>query len=1645
MPENLKHVSAFITYCLFLAPILAGLLITPTQLPIVATLDTASPSSPTIPIEFPALDSQSSNDIKKYHNSIISEGPAPKEFLPVFSLGNLLLLFGNFVNESSQEPVEAWETLFHNLGFDTTTQHLDNFSQSPDFDLIVVTPSVGTSNNSFGVTLTQAQLLGNCTQPILLLGYGHEVLDQLHGFNPFTDFIPSVERYLWSPDKTLQIFTLPHLIPIISGRFGIYSEHISYDAYRQSALPSKTAILGTNYAGSGSQLLWFRDYPYNSHIYYWGINRAENLNSDGWQFCENLLHWLIRPPIQQRLGATLAKWQLVSNDDYWAVQGAGGFGYPLEPSLRFSYYVVKIVETHGLPVNLSSWKSWLGQTYNSDLGCFEDLASPQLHDRCITTGMAVLMAEALGILTWFNQTRIRDYLLACQDTTSGGFFTELGSIHTSVMATHFAIESLAVLNQLPSINTSAVVDFIINCQELNPLNSEFGGFYSSASGGLSASLVYATDALLTLQTLDALSAINQSALLAFIAMCEEPVGSAIFDTKYTMDTEERVLGTACAIQLLDILGALNHYDTNSSRAYILDQQYPNGGWGRGDSAHDYHNSPDETGQSVRALALTGGLGPAETNLTNYLLDCCTPWGGATEPVIFGDFLVSTDIVLALWQIEAREQMNLSAFLSYLESCWSPTRTSFVAHQLPDIVGTDSDSPSPDRIVLEAGTFGPLYHYSYSQLITSLGLSGEPWTTRSTQIRLEIEACQTTAVGYAGMLGFHHLYVGHETDTTFRFDTTCWNLMAHQALGGQPTDLDNASAILTYLASCLQSNTTHQYFHDSIHLVPPPAPWREAEGYLTETWLGLQAYAYLDPSLSALDGDKLANYAISFLQENASVITTHYATEILFFLLETGLQPAALDTVDWTVIKSNLIDAFTFEGHLIDPSLPSGKWIPFLIVLGLQLVNRLQLLPHLDVNPILSFNGITYPTGILLLGENFTISASVIESRWGQLPGIPSVQTHIFGYTFLKSCNLLSSGYFELQAPIPISPSTLGPQNLSLIAFFPGTIPAYTRYFDICTGWGSLTLTTNISPSSTIPRSIPLSASIQLGLLGSTSPIDSLGNGTVSVTVTTTSHTYSASQQGTNQYVVSIPTQTLAPTNHILRINASIPYCSHHTETILITIVVFETHLTMEQIFPDTPVLFDPATLTIGLWNDSGIPLGGYQIRFNITRPGDTSPSHSINTTTDENGLAYFSWLPDLLGEWQAIFTFAGQDMYTASQNSSMIYIHRRSLGCTITLFPSSTLFVGNLSAIHIKVFDGLNSSLLPGLLINFYEDSLLLTSSITNETGEAICHWYATAPAGLRELWIEITGTATHEPWTSSPLAYLIQDTTTISISSNSTTLWLGETVLLDIYINSSASGPPNGTASIYLDGAWQKDVLIIQGSGTTLLPISYTELAGEHLVVVLFGHLETPDIYLENSAALFLTLRSVTVPTIILIVNPLEIDDLLLQPTIEIIVQLSYTTINSSHGLSANLTVQVYTQDAALLFTLDLLTNSSGFSQSFFSTPQPGLYSITVLFEGRRGFSSCSATTPFLVRYPYNRMSDIAFSLLLGSLAVMIIGFIIGIFAYIRLQRQLNGFLRRIQSNQNPVTQSQSAPLQSLDPLESETPSSNEADMRSD
>jgi prenyltransferase beta subunit len=1182
------------------------------------------------------------------------------------------------------------------------------------------------------------------------------------------------------------------------------------------------------------------------------------------------------------------------------------------------------------------------------------------------------------------------------------------------------------LNQLSKINVTEATTYIASCQELDYQSSEYGGFYLSPTS-IPTSLVASLDAVQTLSILESLAVINQTALLTYIASCEDPSLPGIFDTKVAFGTDEWVMGTGCALRLLELLSALAVFDVQASRSFLLSHQFPNGGWGRGDSSHDFHNSPDETWYAVQGLAVTGGLDSSRAALANYVADCCTGWGGATEPRCFGDLLTSWRVVSALSEVGGLSAINQSAFASYLANCWVIARSSVGWHQVPPNASMDTDTATPDRCIIESCTFGPLYHYAYSLLIKMLGLDGSLWSTLTGQTRNEIKTSQTFAAAYRGMFGLHHLYVGHETDRTFRFDTTCWNLLAYQYLGGSASELSNATAALEYLQRCLQDNGTHQYFSDMQHQAELPVEWRAAGGHLADTWLGLQAWAYLNPGMNGLDGHRLAAYAATYLEATPSIITAFYAADILHLLVELGLDSDATDFIDRTAIALLLFNCTAYTGVAQDATLQDGRWTPYVTALSLQLAAHLNLLPNLDVNPALRVTVLSYPIGNCSCGESATITVTIDETRWGVLPANTSLSASIFNTTFTNfvESNLLQS--WNCTITIPYSASALGPQDLRVMAEARGYLPDWKELAQVCQVWGNLSTTIAYAPGLVVPRSVPLSVTLKVTLDGGTGPEADISNALVLLTNLNTSASYPSTYQGGGEYAILMPTNTLEPGRYRLGLEATAPYATKGTETDTITVKVYGTDFDWFSVTPTSPIAGELLAFHVCLKDETNTQVVGGNVSFCVTKPGHTQPWMILSDTTNASGVAVCWWTPTTPGQWSVSYDFEGLNQYGGCSDECSVDVAQRPSRCTAEWFSPHQVFLGNYSLLLVTVADSLNGSALVGRMVSFYEGETLLYATFTNATGHAMCSWIVVGSLGTRQFRVEVGESPLHDGWVSPTLSLAVRTTTTVTITSCTSELHLGETGRIEVIVTARMTDAPNGTASVYWDGLWQLDSTIFKGGGNAQFTVSYSDISGTHLLAILFGHLDAPDVYAPSNTSFVVEVLPVFIPTLTLTVSPAEIKDFRVITTFSVEALLTYRNGTTTSGLAVNVTLQLVAGDGTIVLQLSSQTDATGNVHWILSTPPPGSYLLRVQFAGVRGFAPASAAAPLTIQIPLDLMLGQSLPLTLASLVIIAASLVLAVVVFSRLQKRANRMVRRLLGGQNSRSSSSESPLRTF------------------
>lgn len=243
-----------------------------------------------------------------------------------------------------------------------------------------------------------------------------------------------------------------------------------------------------------------------------------------------------------------------------------------------------------LKENMTAWIEELQVTspVNSpDYGGF--LASANSENSTLSASYFAIQAlDRLNETDSINSAILFDFIVRLQRTnatlypdTVGGFSDKNGTIVT-VAATYFAIQILEIFGELNQINTTLAIAWINSSQSLQDVASpSYGGFVNGRNSS-TADLQTTFMALKSLEILDALDTINQTAVIDYILPHYRE--NANYPQYYggfglTPDTQAAThWATYYAVAALHILGAENQLSTDSIAAWILSTQTTDGGF-----------------------------------------------------------------------------------------------------------------------------------------------------------------------------------------------------------------------------------------------------------------------------------------------------------------------------------------------------------------------------------------------------------------------------------------------------------------------------------------------------------------------------------------------------------------------------------------------------------------------------------------------------------------------------------------------------------------------------------------------------------------------------------------------------------------------------------------------------------------------------------------------------------------------------------------------------------------------------------------------------------------------------------------------------------------------------------------------------------
>lgn len=176
----------------------------------------------------------------------------------------------------------------------------------------------------------------------------------------------------------------------------------------------------------------------------------------------------------------------------------------------------------------------------------------------------ITAVDLLGCLEQMDKQDIIEFIVKCQDKTTGGFSPSLKH-DPHLLSTLSAIQILSLLDSVSAIDADAVVHYVKSLQNSN------GSFSGDCWGEVDTRFSFCAVACLAL--LKRLDAIDQDSCVEFVMQCQNVDGG--FGTRPGSETHSGQI--YCCLGVLSILGHIDRVDADLLGWWLCERQLPSGG------------------------------------------------------------------------------------------------------------------------------------------------------------------------------------------------------------------------------------------------------------------------------------------------------------------------------------------------------------------------------------------------------------------------------------------------------------------------------------------------------------------------------------------------------------------------------------------------------------------------------------------------------------------------------------------------------------------------------------------------------------------------------------------------------------------------------------------------------------------------------------------------------------------------------------------------------------------------------------------------------------------------------------------------------------------------------------------------------------
>lgn len=686
----------------------------------------------------------------------------------------------------AQQYKDLLEQFFFNVSIINFPDILNGFVKINDsFDAVIIDPSVGSLLGA-SVDDEEAKTIISWKKYTLLIGSAHGVIDRLEGISSSEFTLTQVTNTTIVEEfSSIYIFNIPLRV---DRRIGIIKSRFRCDLYKVGQNSHIYPILLNKNDNSSIVLATYHNPNTMQRILWFAPEDLGLLNENGKNLFVNIVSWIAYRTRLKDIADRIQAMQVLDNESYL---GYGSFVFSKTPSLQNTYFYVKTMKE----------LNWISKVAKSDIigyiisrynthGFFYDLyVEVERYSEIVATGYAIATLAELNAVNEINTTRVISFISASQGA-NGGFNANPNSSDTeTIYNTWGAILALSIIDPVFSgINLTAVVNFIKSLQDLDVKSDTFGGFKDRDSSFF-ASMRSTYFAVETLSILGKLDNVDVNAISLFVNNCEKSDGH--------FENIPNIGGyaTAEAVMILDKIDRITSIDNKTLTTECL-QNLQNIDGGFGDFPNDYYSEPFYTYIVIHALSILDSTPKHISDLEKFLTSVETPEGGIANSRFIGD-IWQTYLALTVIHLLGFGTFNNSAVKQYLNNSFydTPDESYFYFTAYRD------GSIQPDAI------YNTRFWGISGGIITYFGIIASKYSDNYALIS-EIKDKVISALGFSQITDHANEYYGMfkqkktiflPNDINTRFETTIFSILALE-------ELDNISLIDTlatryYLNSC----------------------------------------------------------------------------------------------------------------------------------------------------------------------------------------------------------------------------------------------------------------------------------------------------------------------------------------------------------------------------------------------------------------------------------------------------------------------------------------------------------------------------------------------------------------------------------------------------------------------------------------------------------------------------------------------------------------------------------------------------------------------------------------------------------------------------------------------------------------------------